>query len=84
MTVIFCLFWIRALAIAPVFARKQGAFTEFRGSYHEPLFEILFINRQLVLDFFDEDVLAVDQDVNVTRVEVRRIRPALIYEPLDG
>ena len=32
---------------------------------------------QLVLDFFDDDIFAVDQDENVTRAEVRRIRPAL-------
>ena len=30
-----------------------------------------------MLDFFHNDVLAVDKDENVTRVEVRRIRPAL-------
>jgi hypothetical protein len=41
------------------------------------------MNRQLVLDFFNDDIFAVDKDENVTRVEVRRIRPALIYEPLD-
>ena len=32
---------------------------------------------QLVLDFFDEDILTVDKDENVTRTEVRRIRPSL-------
>ena len=32
---------------------------------------------QLVLDFFDDDIFAVDKDENVTRAEVRRIRPAL-------
>lgn len=42
------------------------------------------MNRQLVLDLFDDDILAVDQNENVPRVEVRSIRPALIYEPLDG
>ena len=30
---------------------------------------------QLVLDFFDDDIFAVDQDENVTRTEVRCIRP---------
>ena len=32
---------------------------------------------QLVLDFFDDDIFAVDQDKNVPRAEVRCIRPAL-------
>ena len=32
---------------------------------------------QLVLDFFDDDIFAVDQDKNVPRTEVRCIRPAL-------
>ena len=41
------------------------------------------MNRQLVLDLFDDDILTVDQDENIPRPEVRRIRPALIYEPLD-
>ena len=41
------------------------------------------MNRQLVLDLFDDDILTVDQDENIPRAEVRRIRPALIYEPLD-
>lgn len=41
------------------------------------------MNRQLVLDFFDDDVLAVDKDENVTRPEFTGLCPALIYEPLD-
>ena len=41
------------------------------------------MNQQLVVDFFDDDILTVDQDENIPRPEVRRIRPALIYEPLD-
>lgn len=32
---------------------------------------------QLVLDLFDDNIFAVDQDENVTRTEVRCIRPAL-------
>jgi len=32
---------------------------------------------QLVLDLFDDNIFAVDKDENVTRPEVRRIRPAL-------
>ena len=48
--------------------------------------EVIDLDRafeQLVLDFFNDDIFAVDKDENVTRPEVRRIRPALIYEPLD-
>ena len=48
--------------------------------------EVIDLDRafeQLVLDFFDDDILTVDQDENIPRPEVRRIRPALIYEPLD-
>ena len=32
---------------------------------------------QLVLDFFDDDILTVDKDENVTCAEVCRVRPAL-------
>ena len=32
---------------------------------------------QLVLDFFDNDVFTIDENENITRAEVRRIRPAL-------
>ena len=32
---------------------------------------------QLVLDLFDDNIFAVDTDENVTRAEVRCIRPAL-------
>ena len=42
--------------------------------------EVIDLDRafgQLVLDFFDDDILTVDKDENVTRTEVRRIRPAL-------
>ena len=42
--------------------------------------EVIDLDRafeQLVLDFFDEDIFAIDKDENVTRTEVRRIRPAL-------
>ena len=41
------------------------------------------MNRQLVLDFFDDDVLAVDQNENIPRPEFAGLCPALIYEPLD-
>lgn len=33
--------------------------------------------KQLVLDFFDNDVFTIDENENITRAEVRRIRPAL-------
>ena len=42
--------------------------------------EVIDLDRafeQLVLDFFDDDILTVDKDENVTRAEVRCIRPAL-------
>ena len=42
--------------------------------------EVIDLNgafEQLVLDFFDDDIFAVDKDENVTRAEVRRIRPSL-------
>lgn len=42
--------------------------------------EVIDLDRafeQLVLDFFDDDILTVDKDENVARAEVRRIRPAL-------
>ena len=42
--------------------------------------EIIDLDRafeQLVLDFFDNDVFSVDEDENITRAEVRCIRPAL-------
>lgn len=48
--------------------------------------EVIDLDRvlqQLVLDFFNDDVLTVDQNENIPRPEVRRIRPALIDEPLD-
>ena len=32
---------------------------------------------QLMLDLFDNDIFTVDEDEDVTRAEVRRIRPAL-------
>ena len=37
---------------------------------------------QLVLDFFDDDILTVDKDENVARAEVRCIRPALPLKKL--
>ena len=42
--------------------------------------EVIDLDRafeQLVLDFFDDDILTVDKDENVARAEVRCIRPAL-------
>ncbi len=33
--------------------------------------------QQLMLDFFDYDILAIDEDENVARAEMRCIRPAL-------
>ena len=32
---------------------------------------------QLVLDLFDDNIFAVDEDENITRAEVRRVCPAL-------
>ena len=42
--------------------------------------EVIDLDRafeQLMLDLFHDDIFAVDQDENVARAEVRRIRPAL-------
>jgi len=42
--------------------------------------KIIDLNRilqQLMLDFFDYDILAIDEDEDITRAEMRSIRPAL-------
>ena len=42
--------------------------------------EIIDLDRvlqQLMLDFFDYDILAIDEDEDITRAEMRSIRPAL-------
>lgn len=42
--------------------------------------EVVNLNRafqQLVLDFFDDNIFAVDEDENIARAEVCRVRPAL-------
>ena len=35
------------------------------------------IFQQLVLDLFDDNIFTVDEDENIARAEVRRVRPAL-------
>lgn len=42
--------------------------------------EVIDLDRafeQLMLDLFDNDIFAIDEDENVTGAEVRRVRPAL-------
>ena len=41
------------------------------------IIDLYRVLQQLVLDFFDDDILTVDKDENIARTEVRRIRPSL-------